>query len=158
MHQEVKDYISKVKQKYPEYFKNKRVLEMGSQNFNGSVRNYFEDCEYVGIDRMEGKDVDTVCNAHEFKDEKRFDVVITTEMLEHDKYAKKSVLNAVSLLRQNGILIGTAANINRKPHYEGTGENRHYQNINKEMIKELLPTAEIEEDENEEDIRFVYFI
>lgn len=160
MHQEVKDFIIKTKQKYPQYFKNKRVLELGSLNINGSPRDFFENCEYIGIDRMSGKDVDIVCEAYKFKDN-NFDIVITTEMLEHDKYAKDSIFNGFNLLNNGGIFIGTAANINREPHFEFTGEDNHYQNISKKMInnwaKELNCKYEIEEDNEKNDIRFILF-
>ena len=159
MHQEVKDYISKVKEKMPEFFKGKRVLEMGSLNYNGTPRDYFEDCEYIGLDWMAGDKVDVVCKAHEYKSDEKFDVVITTEMLEHDAYAKESIFNGYRLLKKGGVLIATCANVNREPHYEFTGENEHYKNVSREDVKqwalELGASYEVEEDENKMDIRFL---
>ncbi len=70
MHQEVLDFLLKTKNKYPEYFKKKRVLELGSLNINGSPRGFFEDCEYIGVDRQAGNGVDIVYKAHEFKSRK----------------------------------------------------------------------------------------
>lgn len=122
-------------------------------NFNGTPRHLFEHCDYTGIDREPGPDVDTVCRAHQY-DDYPFDVVITTEMLEHDKYARESVINAFRLLKPGGLLIGTAANVNRPPHYEFTGEDEHYKNISKEMIQSWLPNATISEDEGQFDIYF----
>mgnify|MGYP001559326961 FL=1 len=163
MHKEVKDFLSSIKTEYPQYFKNKKVLEFGSLNFNGSPREFFENCEYIGVDHMPGKDVDVVCKAHEYKGDKgdKVDVVITTEMLEHDKYAKESIFNGFSLLRDGGILIGTAANVAREVHYEFTGEDNHYQNISSDMVKEWANELKCgyitQEDENKKDIRFVLF-
>ena len=156
MHKEVKDYLTQVKTKYHKHFKKKKVLELGSLNINGSVREFFEDCEYIGLDRREGPDVDVVGNAHEYKSTK-VDVVITTEMLEHDKYAAKSIKNGLSLLKKGGIFIGTAANTNRPAHFEETGEDDHYENISKGMILKIAKDAIIEEDDDKQDIRFIIF-
>ncbi|HOK34701.1 MAG TPA: hypothetical protein PLB19_00990 [Candidatus Paceibacterota bacterium] len=165
MHQEVLNFLQRVKEKYPEKFKNVRVLELGSLNINGTPRNFFENCDYVGLDRQSGDGVDVVCNAHEYKPRKKFDVVITTEMLEHDKYADLSIERAWNLLKKGGILIGTAANINRQPHYEFVGEDNHYENISRERVERWIKNLkienkienfEIEEDEQKQDIRFIF--
>ena len=156
MHKEVKDFIKKVKLKYPEKFKKAKVIELGSLNYNGTVRDFFEECEYIGIDWMKGDCVDVVCKAHEYKGNK-VDVVITTEMLEHDKHADKSIENALKHLKNGGILIGTCANINREKHYEFTGENEHYENISKNRVIKWANGLKntIEEDDNKQDIRFI---
>lgn len=161
MHAEVQQFLSKLKAENPEVFKGKRVLELGSLNINGSPREFFEDCEYVGVDRQAGNGVDVVCRAHEYTSRKKFDVVVSTEMLEHDKYADKTIENAWKLLKKGGWLIGTAANVNRAPHYEEVGEDGHYENISRERVEgwvKTLPSVEkytLEEDEGKQDIRFV---
>ena len=150
----VMDYLTEVKTKYPKHFKEKKVLELGSLNMNGTARDFFEDCEYIGLDRREGPDVDVVCNAHEYKGEK-VDVVISTEMLEHDKYAIKSIKNGLAHLNKGGIFIGTAANVNREPHCEENGEDNYYKNIDSKMILDIDSKAIIEEDDDKQDIRFI---
>ncbi len=158
MHQEVQDFLKKTKEKYPEYFVKKRVLELGSLNMNGTPRDFFVDCDYIGIERRVGRDVDIVSDAHKFNSVMPFDVIISTEMLEHDKYADLSIENAKRLLKKDGLLIVTTANINRLPHCEEVGENAYYKNIGKEMVLnwsnncELL---ELEEDIGKLDIRFI---
>jgi len=66
----------------------KRVLEIGSLNINGSVRQFFPDASlYIGIDMQKGTGVDIVMNARDIEKEFRkgsFDTVICLEMLEHD--------------------------------------------------------------------------
>jgi len=162
MHQEVLDFLSKTKIKHPEYFKSKRVLELGSLDINGSPRSFFEDCEYIGIDRQAGRGVDVVCKAHEFKSRKKFDVIISTEMLEHDKYSDETIKNAWRLLKSGGIMIFTAANVNRTAHYEWVGEDNHYENISKEKVESWIEELgvenyEIKEDDKKQDIRFIFF-
>lgn len=141
MHQEVIDFTSYVKSKYPHFFKNVKVLDVGSLDINGNNRHLFTDCEYTGLDIIEGKNVDIVCPVHEF--EGVFDTVISTEMLEHDKHWKKSIEAMIRLSK--GIVIITAAGKNRKEH--GTTEkspedspatNDYYQNITKEMLIEEI--------------------
>lgn len=60
------------------------VLEVGSMNINGSVREFFPDMEYIGMDMREGYGVDLVADVlkHHFADG-QFGTIITTEMLEH---------------------------------------------------------------------------
>ena len=64
----------------------KRVLEVGSLDINGSVRPLFENCNYTGIDLGEGRGVDVVAHVTDYHrlDDNEFDVVISTETLEHD--------------------------------------------------------------------------
>lgn len=153
MHPAVKQYVQVIKDNFPHYFKGCKVLEMGSLNINGSVRKFFRNCKYTGIDKTAGVGVDVVCLAHEaqFKD-RSFDVVISTEMLEHDKYARKSMLNAMKLLKKGGILIVTAAGKGRPSHFEYTGEDGHYENITRKMVENSI--GECVFDETKEDIRF----
>ena len=46
---------------YPEFFQNKSVPEVGSWDTNGSIRRFFSNCEYIGVDIAEGPGVDVVC-------------------------------------------------------------------------------------------------
>jgi len=155
MHQQVRDFLLKAKVVYPGNFNDCSVLELGSLDINGSPRGFFDGCEYVGIDRIAGPGVDIVCNAHEYKSRKKFDTIVTTEMLEHDKYADLSVKNALKLLKKGGLLIGTAANVNRPAHYEDVGEQGHYRNISADMVKGWGKCLLLEEDEDKQDIRFI---
>jgi SAM-dependent methyltransferase len=162
MHHEVIDFLSKTKERFPEYFNNKKILELGSLNINGTPRIFFENCEYVGVDRISGRDVDVVCNAHEFKSKTKFDVIISTEMLEHDKYADLTIKNAWKLLKKGGVMIITTANINRPIHFDWVGEDNHYENISRDRVvswakKIKVKNKYIEEDEQKQDIRFIFW-
>ncbi len=73
-------------------FEGKKVLEVGSKYVNGSVRPLIERfChpkEYIGVDIDWGKYVDLVLPAEKLVKHfgyEHFDVVISTEMLEHVK-------------------------------------------------------------------------
>ena len=129
MHEAVKDFIQQVKTIYPSSFINNNVIEFGSYDINGTPREFFRNCMYVGIDWRAGPGVDIVSLANEFKTDDKFNVVISTEMLEHDKYAEESVKNMVRLLAPNGLLIITCAGPLRKEHEPECGVDNHYANI-----------------------------
>jgi len=93
--------------------KGKRVLEVGSYDLNGSLRPIIESwkpAEYVGIDIKEGPGVDLVCDVDDIVDrfgKESFDIVISTELLEHVRDWKKVISNIKKVCRQNGIILLT---------------------------------------------------
>ena len=132
MHEAVKDFIKQVKAKYPSYFINKYVIEFGSLDINGTPKEFFKDCpdcKYYGVDWRAGPGVDIVSLAHNYNPLVKFNVVISTEKLEHDKYAEESVKNMVKLLESDGLLIITCAGPLRKEHEPECGVDNHYANI-----------------------------
>jgi len=83
----------------PEEFRDKRVLEVGSGYVNGSVRplieRFMRPKEYIGIDIELGKYVDIVLPAEELVEyfgSESFDVVLSTETLEHVKDWRKVII------------------------------------------------------------------
>lgn len=116
MHKEVSSFVKSVKSKHGNYFLNKKVLEVGSLNINGSVRKYFWFCNYWGIDIGSGKGVDMVCPIKNYKTPRQYEVVISTEMLEHDKDWVESLRVMYDNLRVGGLLILTCASTNRPEH------------------------------------------
>lgn len=115
MHESQITYCKLIKSRFPDYFKGKRVLDVGSLDINGNNRYLFEDCAYTGIDIYKGNNVDVVSLAHEYKNEP-FDVIISTEMLEHDRYWVLSLNNMYSLLKPNGLMLLTCAAPGRDEH------------------------------------------
>jgi SAM-dependent methyltransferase len=94
-----------------EEFENKRILEVGSKYVNGSVRplieKFFNPKEYIGVDIEKGKFVDVVCDAENLVDyfgKETFDVVISTELLEHVKDWRKVINNLKEVLKPNGYI------------------------------------------------------
>src|ERR1700747_2459775 len=94
----------------------KNVLEVGSLNVNGSARKFFTG-RYFGTDMREGPGVDLVCNAHALMPPlgslkgppagRNYDVVVCTEMLEHDDAPWDSILQMRLVIRDGGILLLT---------------------------------------------------
>lgn len=121
MHTEQKQYCESIKQRFPEYFQNKTVLDVGSLDINGTNMYLFNNCHYTGLDIGPGPNVDIICPIHEFKPTQKPDVIISTEMLEHDKHRFYSLANMVRILKPGGLLLITAATVGRKEH----GTNKH---------------------------------
>lgn len=116
-HVEQVQFCSKVRQQFPEYFKNKKVLDVGSLDINGNNRYLFEDCSYLGIDIGEGKNVDRVCIAHEFDEpDSSYELIISAECFEHDMHYDKTIKNIVRLLGSGGMFIFTCATEGREEH------------------------------------------
>lgn len=147
MHKEANQFVKSVKAEHPEYFTGKRVLEVGSLNINGSVRDYFTDCDYTGIDIGEGKDVDIVCLAHEYEKPDTYDTIISTEMLEHDRHWEKSLAQIYRNLKVGGLFVLTCAGPTRAEHgttrtdggWAAPFTSDYYRNISTEDFSSILP-------------------
>lgn len=87
------------------------TLEIGSRHINGSVRELFRG-PYVGMDMLPGDGVDVVARADRIPfDRARFDLVITTEMLEHDPFPWKTLPEIARVLRPGGHLVLTCRGV-----------------------------------------------
>jgi len=114
------DIFTIISRFYPAFFYKKKVLEVGSLNVNGSVRDFFHECEYVGSDVASGKDVDIATPGQllEFPTN-FFDVVISTECFEHNPFWIETFVNMLRMMKRAGMLIVTCASAGRGEH--GTG-------------------------------------
>ena len=54
-HPAQQEFCSEVKSRFQEFFQGMRVLEIGARDVNGSVRDEFSACEYVGVDCEAGE-------------------------------------------------------------------------------------------------------
>jgi len=96
-----------------EEIEGKRVIEVGSLNINGSLREIimeFNPNNYTGIDIMSGPGVDVICKAEnmvEYFGENNFDLVISTELLEHTENWRNVVSNIKNVCKPNGIIFIT---------------------------------------------------
>jgi SAM-dependent methyltransferase len=92
------------------------VLEVGSYDVNGSVRPLFSG-PYVGIDLRPGPGVDIVAAAARlpFRCDS-FDVVVCTEVLEHDPSPWLSLPEMARVLAPDGVMLVTARGIGYPLH------------------------------------------
>src|SRR6266540_260255 len=91
----------------------KDVLEVGALDVNGTVRPMVEarrPASYLGVDVVDGPGVDQVCDATALVSTfgpDAFDVVVSTEMLEHAEDWRAAVTNMAGVLRPGGVLVWT---------------------------------------------------
>lgn len=104
--QEQDDWKTGLKTKFPQYFSGTKILDIGSANINGSNRPWFDDsCDFIGLDIAEYKDVDVVSIAHRYNaPDASFDVVLSTNQLEHDMYWQQTLEKMVKLLKPKGLM------------------------------------------------------
>lgn len=119
-----------------------RVLELGAKNVNGSARPLFRDASYYGLDRVPGPGVDIVQDAATYDGAGLFDVVVTTETLEHAPDPWAVIASAGRALRHGGMLLITAAADPRQPHRcdgrEGDLAGEYYANIDPPTLRRHL--------------------
>lgn len=146
MHQSVYDFVAKVKAKFPDKFKGRKVHEVGSRNINGTVRPFFRECDYTGFDLGYGACVDVVghyADLNHFRE--RPEVIISCEAMEHDKEWRKTLHTMIDHIRTHGLIIITAGGPGRPEH--GTKDHDpecspetldHYENITEEVFREAV--------------------
>ena len=125
-----------------------RVLEFGSKNVNGSVRKLAGIAAaevFHGVDLVPGDGVDEVCDAADYiPPSELFDLVVTTEMLEHCPHPERVIGNAARCLTDGGVFVMTAAGPGRHPHSAVDGkrlrDGEHYGNIDPDELRGWLAT------------------
>jgi SAM-dependent methyltransferase len=111
------EFCKKIKNKFPDFFKDKKVLDVGSLDINGNNRYLFENCEYTGIDIGPGKNVDIVSLGHKFDaPDESYDFIISTECFEHDMYYELTIKNIYRMLKSKGFFLFTCATTGRREH------------------------------------------
>lgn len=116
-HREQFDYVFSIKEKFPNYFRNTRVLEVGSLDINGSVRQFFDECNYTGVDLGPGKGVDVISKGEELSYSNNFfDVTLSCECFEHNEQWEKTFLNMIRMTVPGGLVFFTCATTGRSEH------------------------------------------
>ncbi|GFI68593.1 hypothetical protein IMSAG249_00410 [Lachnospiraceae bacterium] len=95
-------------EKYMKSEKLYKILDIGSQDINGSYKPIFENgnWEYLGSDVVSGKNVDIVLEeAYHWKNikSKTFDCVVCGQMLEHDEFFWLTMLEIKRIMKHGGL-------------------------------------------------------
>lgn len=116
-HKEQNEFVYRTKERFPEHFKNKKVLGVGTFDVCGTEDAYFDDCDYAGLDLGPGPGVDIVCPAQDYDaPDASYDTIISCECYEHNPFYKETIQNSVRMLKSGGMLIFTCATTGRPVH------------------------------------------
>jgi len=151
-HQQQIDFCMSVKQILPEFFSKRIVLDIGSLDINGNNQYLFNDCQYIGVDLLPGRNVDFTSKGHELNlPSDSVDVVISSECFEHDQHYADTLKNIVRMLKPGGLLLFTCATTGRPEHgtrrttpmdapfthhFNDWGD--YYKNLEESHIREVL--------------------
>ena len=116
MHRAAHKFVEKLVRRHPQFFKGVSAIEFGSRYINGSARDCFYKSTFLGVDPFPGEAVDVVSLAHKYVADRPYDVVFTTEMLEHDPHWKESLRVMIHCLRPGGLFFLTCATTGRPEH------------------------------------------
>ena len=84
-HIEQRNFFESLRDTVPEAFVDVRVLEIGSLNINGTIRDFFQAKDYVGVDVAPGVGVDVVAQGERLVyPDNSFDVTVSAECFEHN--------------------------------------------------------------------------
>ena len=116
-HKEQVDYVNRVKDKFPTFFQNQKVLGIGTFNVCGTEDEFFNNCDYQGLDLGPGPGVDIVCPAQDYDaPDNSYDVIVSCECFEHNPFYKETIQNAYRILKPGGMFLFTCATTGRPVH------------------------------------------
>ena len=114
MRKQINEIVKIVAESLPKKIK---VLEIGSLIVEGqehlSVRKYFPEAEYIGVDMQQGNGVDVVTDCIDYcygyyQSGKEFDLILCLDMLEHAKEPFEVLNSTIYALKLNGVLLVTS--------------------------------------------------
>lgn len=122
------------------------VLDLGGRYINGTTRDLFPNGHrYIVVDIEPDPSVDIVADAGDLNLGEEFDVVLSTELLEHTPRGADIVASAYRHLRPGGTFVATMAGPGRPPHGAAGSpwplEGEHYKNVWPDTLAEWLTDA-----------------
>ena len=101
---------------------NKKILDVGSYDVNGTMKPIFQKGQYVGLDMEKGPNVDIVGVSHQIPFEKdEFDIVISSSCFEHDDMFWISFQEMCRVLKPGGYMYIQAPS--NGPYHGWPGDN-----------------------------------
>jgi SAM-dependent methyltransferase len=105
MHQGNREWLEHCQRTYGSRWARGGILELGSQDVNGSAREYLTSDLYIGVDFVKGKGVDVACDGHETKFDYTFECLLCTSVLEHEPRWRTLLDHNFQWLRPRGVLL-----------------------------------------------------
>ena len=139
-HKQQIDYFISLKERFPEMFSKVKVLEIGSLDINGSIRELFSYHLYIGVDLDNGPSVDVIGQGQDLTyADNYFDVTVSTECFEHNPYWLSTFLN---MYRMSSKFVAFTCASEGRPEHGTTATTpqdspftvdwNYYKNLNKE--------------------------
>jgi SAM-dependent methyltransferase len=118
------------------------VLEVGSQDFNGSVRDFFTG-PYIGCDIAMYRGVDVIADAQDLSQwgDGEWDVVVSTEMLEHCPRPWVAMAEMARVCKPGGHLLITARGYDHRGCWEVHGYPYDYYRFSDMSMRQLAEDA-----------------
>lgn len=148
-HKEQKEFFQRLQLSHSLHFNQAvRVLEVGSQDINGTVRGFFPQArEYLGLDLGLSKGVDWVIPGELVELPTGWaDIALSTECFEHCKNWDQVLLNMIRIAKPHGLIIITCAGIGRATHgtidtdeYSSPFTTDYYKNLSANDIASKIP-------------------
>jgi hypothetical protein len=117
-----------------------KVLEVGSFNVNGSVRDIVS--VNIGIDMRKGNGVDLVLPAEDLLlefPESYFDSLVTTETIEHIEHWKEALTAMSKVVKPGGWWVATMASLSKRYH----AYPHDYVRFNADQLNKIFPGCEV---------------
>lgn len=117
MHGAQRKFFEIVKKHLPDAFEWASVLEIGSLNINGTIRDFYNNCAFTGVDVGAGDCVDIVAFGENLKfRDSTFDSIVSSELMEHCQNWQRVFENMIRMSKPGGVVVMTCAGPNRPEH------------------------------------------
>ena len=158
MHLEAQKFTIFAKSILPDFFINKKVLDVGGGDINGNNRFLFENCNYECNDVANAPNVTIISFTKDLQFENEyFDTIISTECFEHDPEYTESIKKIYNMLKKDGLFVFTCASEGRPEHgtsrttihdsygtiYNIENMKDYYKNINPSDIYNIFNVDEL---------------
>lgn len=104
MDQTSMDMMSEFITEHGDSFKGGTVVDIGSQDLNGSYRELFNESNYIGADIAKGLNVDILMDSDEWKKLKDVDAVISGQTFEHIADRPAMMKTIYNVLKPGGFI------------------------------------------------------
>lgn len=146
MHHEAMQWVARAITQYDLDQVGVEVLDLGGRDVNGTTEMLWaKPGRYYVVDLSPHPSVDIVGDAADLAIPERFDVVTSTECLEHTERAPEIVKKAREHLKPGGVFIATMAGPGRPEHGQHgeprPGEDEFYRNVSPSDLQQWLMDA-----------------